>query len=469
MKTSNKNIINLIWDFFSSIKLAIVLISLIGSTSIIGTLIEQNVEPEKNLMFFKKVLGETLAPKAYIISQKLGLMDMYGSWWFLSILFLLCANLIICSFDRLPKIHKAVSEPIKPLKVSQPCAFSISKELVLEDNLNTAKTKILKALRKFGIKNPLNDDSQGIIQLYGQSGKHTRYAVYVIHLSIVLIFIGAVIGVFFGFNGFLNLPEGDSSPVAYSRQGIAHELGFTVKCDDFNVDFYGSSDMPKEYMSWLTIIDNNQEVVSSKSIEVNSPLTYKGYTFYQASYGPVSDTNGLVIFKITPKGAESEMISLKLGEAFNIKGTNINGKVLHFSPALALDKDKQPYSYTNMMNNPAVYIEFTENKEPLYSGWILKRYPDSWTTPDGQIIQFIDYFGYQYTGLQVRKDPGVWIVYIGCILITLGLYAAFFLNHKKMWILLREEKGKVRINVCASANKHKTVYKRNINTVFDNI
>ena len=32
------------------------------------------------------------------------------------------------------------------------------------------------------------------------------------------------------------------------------------------------------------------------------------------------------------------------------------------------------------------------------------------------------------TCLQVAKDPGVWIVYLGCFLMLAGLYVAFFMS-----------------------------------------
>ena len=83
------------------------------------------------------------------------------------------------------------------------------------------------------------------------------------------------------------------------------------------------------------------------------------------------------------------------------------------------------------MNNPAVFISFYENNKRKYGGWILKRYPETWKLPEGHVVEFIDFWGIQYTGLQVRKDPGVWVVYLGFIVMSIGLYIAFFMSHKK--------------------------------------
>ena len=49
-----------------------------------------------------------------------------------------------------------------------------------------------------------------------------------------------------------------------------------------------------------------------------------------------------------------------------------------------------------------------------------------------------------YTGLQVAKDPGVWIVWLGCTLMMAGyLYVAFFMSHRRIWV--RIENGTVTI------------------------
>lgn len=56
-----------------------------------------------------------------------------------------------------------------------------------------------------------------------------------------------------------------------------------------------------------------------------------------------------------------------------------------------------------------------------------------------------------YTGLQVAKDPGVWVVWIGCILMVVGIYVAFFMAHRRVWV--RVESGTVTIGGNSSKNQ----------------
>jgi cytochrome c biogenesis protein len=79
---------------------------------------------------------------------------------------------------------------------------------------------------------------------------------------------------------------------------------------------------------------------------------------------------------------------------------------------------------------------------------------------------FDDYWGVEYTGLQVSKDPGVWFIYIACIIMTIGLYVTFFISHKKIWIYLAHEapggKGPVRISIGGMTHRNRLAFEKEI-------
>jgi cytochrome c biogenesis protein len=506
-KEKKTSLVDRIWDSLASIKLAIVIFAVLSITSIIGTVIEQNADPEKNIRLLAKLFGQSAAPSLFRIFDSLGFMDMYHSWWFVTILLLFAANLIICSIDRLPRILKLVKEPIKPLSEEHFKGFGIKKEIVLHGGPEKAKEAIFAAAKK-ALGATLNEAKEVHgFQLYSQKGNYTRLGVYITHFSILVILIGAVIGIFFGFKGFLNLPEGGTYAVAFSRTGRMAEtqdfenvlnaveasngnlsgaakqlgtdegtlkekmrmhgifpLGFTIRCDEFSVDFYDGTDMPKAYRSSLTVVKDGKEVVK-KVIEVNEPLSYEGVTFYQSSYGllPGGAEKGIFKFTLISKDGKTEEVNARFGGSFTVPGTNLSGKIADFSPALGIDeRTGRAFTYAEQMNNPAVYVSFSENGSPKFGGWLLKRYPETWKLPDGNRVEFHGVRGVQYTGLQVRKDPGVWVVYLGCITMAVGLFIAFFMSHRRIWIKLTEEKNNTRVVIGASANKNRHAYERKI-------
>jgi cytochrome c biogenesis protein len=459
----NQGVVDRVWNLFSSITLAVVVFSIISLTSIVGTIIEQGAEPERNIKLLSKFFGDA-APTVFRILDWLGFTDMFHSWWFIALLFVFAANLIICSLDRLPRIWNIVKEPIKPLSPDILNTMPIKREVVLKGKIDSAKGTVESALRHIGFKANIHMQDNGL-QIYAEKGRYSRLGVYVTHFSIILILIGAVVGIFFGFNASLNLLEGTTSAVAYMRNGKEIPLGFEIGCNDFEVSFYENSDTPKSFKSWLTILENGSPVkINGKEvteIDVNRPLRYKGITFYQSSYGFSPTKDSLFKFSVTSNDGKKQDVQLKFGESFKIPGTNIMGKVADFSPALGVDESGRLFTYAEMMNNPAVFVEFTENGKPKYNQWILKRYPQTWRVADG-MVEFKDLWGAQYTGLQVRKDPGVWIVYLGSLVMAVGLYAAFFMSHGRIWVNLKDDKNGTKVAIAASTNKNKAAFEQKI-------
>ncbi len=503
-----KNITDRVWDFFTSIKLAIVLFSLIALTSIVGTVIEQRAEPARNIELLSRLFNPEIAPQLYEILDLLQFTDMYHSWWFITLLMLFSANLIICSLDRLPKVWRMVREEIKPLPDEVFNNLPVRTERVVKKPLKEVRVVIEKVLKRHGYNLSVSQSEGSNMQLFSSKGSYARLGVYITHLSILIILLGAIVGIFFGFKGYLNLREGMASTVAFrggisltradefmmerlievlnhsggdvskasEELGISEKdlqemlkrygikpLGFTIVCDDFDVEFYGSSDTPKEFKSHLKVLKDNV-VVQEKTIEVNLPLKYGGFTFYQSSYGIWPGAEGIFKLRYLSRDFKEKVINARFNEEF-ILSDNLKGKIVDFSPAIAVDESGRPFTYSENMNNPAILVEFSNNK----AKWILKRYPETWKLEDDSTLEFIDYWGIQYTGLQVRKDPGVWIVYLGCIIMAVGLYITFFITHRKIWVKLIPEKEITRIIIGGTTNRNRDAFERHIQKMMEEV
>jgi len=450
---------NTVWKSLSSVTLTVTLLIILALASIPGTIIEQG-SLDKNLVLMAKIFGPDNAYQALDIIIKLGLLDVYHSWWFILLLILLTSNLTVCTLDRFPKTWKLINTPQTPLNDAILMSISSKTELRIKGGMEKAKEKVSKALKAQGY-NFSEKRVDNALHLYSQKGKYSRLGVYITHLSIILIFIGAIIGAAFGFKGYVELPEGEMRNAIFLKdQRTVRTLDFFIRCDRFNVDYYGTSDMPKDYVSDLTIIKDGREVLR-KSIEVNDPLTFEGITFYQSSYGLIPNAEGRILLSVQTRGyPEIKEFNLGVGDSFQIPATDMNVKILQFNHAFAMDRYGRVFSYSGQMVNPAIEVEVSRGNTPLYRGWILKRRPETGVLPEGHIINFHTYWGAQYTGLQVAKDPGVWIVYFGCGLMSIGLIIAFFTYHKKVWARLIEEKGHVMVTLAGSVNKNRITFER---------
>jgi len=66
-----------------------------------------------------------------------------------------------------------------------------------------------------------------------------------------------------------------------------------------------------------------------------------------------------------------------------------------------------------------------------------------------------------FTVLQVTKDPGVPVVWIGCALLVLGLIMAFFIPHRRLWVHMSGEKGKpLKVVLGGHTNRNRVSFER---------
>jgi cytochrome c biogenesis protein len=486
-----------VWKFFSSVKLAVVLLIILAIVSVIGTVIQQNEAPEKYLREYSQPMAQ--------LFEMLGFFDMYHTWWFVLLLFLVTANLTVCTLDRLPHTLRILTAPLKPIDEDSLRAVPYKKEISFKgspDKAGELGARVLKAHGYRFIESTGTDGSQFMTQ----KGLYSRLGVYITHLSIILIFVGALIGSFFGFKAFLNLPEGSASkfvylrnepmwdqimsalgisesPVIHNPQGgvPAMPLGFFVQCDNFDVDYYISpsgrpTGMPSEYHSNLTVFNLAGQKILDKRIRVNDPLTHHGITFYQSSYGPIPDAKGKVILNIRKKSdtqSAGETVSIDAGASLFVPSINRTIKVSGFSPYGMRDPASGQVQFFRTDNeeyiNPALELEVFQGTKRLYQTIVLKTDTGNAFMPEDYIIGYRGYWGTRYTGLQVTKDPGVWVVYTGFILLCIGPLIAFFGSHKKLWVRIQDRKGQAIILVAGSANRNRIGFEREFNKIVEEI
>jgi cytochrome c biogenesis protein len=497
---NNKGIVEIVaektWKFFSSVKLAVVLLIILAIVSVIGTVIQQNEAPERYLQEYSQSTVE--------LFEMLGFFDMYHTWWFVLLLFLFTANLTVCTLDRLPRVMQVISAPLKPIDDETLKAIPLKKEISFKGGVDKAGERAAEVLRKRGYS-AVESRGPDSAQYITQKGVYTRLGYIITHISIIMIFIGALMGSFFGFKAFLNLPEGSASKVVYLRNeplwdqimsavGIAksqviHDqqggvpampLGFYVRCDSFDVDYYVRQDgmptgMPSEYHSTLSVFGAEGQKILDKRIRVNDPLTFHGITFYQSSYGTLPQGTGKVILTVRKKGDANsigETLYVSPGESARAQSINRTIKVLGFMPYGMRNLATGEIRYFRTENeeyiNPTVELEVSGGKAAYHTA-IMKTDPGSPFMPEDYTITYGGYWGMRYTGLQVTKDPGVWIVYAGFILLCVGPLIAFFGSHKKLWVRVQDRKGQAVILVAGTVNRNRIGFEREFTKIVEDI
>ena len=435
------------WDILSSVKLTIILLILLAFASILGTVIPQQEEAVKFI--------QRSSPELVRFFNSLQLFDMYHSIWFRLIISCLAINLVICSINRFPSTLKLFRLRPKPERSKPFEQDPQHRTLSLKGDIKETTKTVMKCL-KGKYRNTVIKDTDNGTFLYCEKGRFSLFGVYLVHLSVLFILVGAIIGSVFGFNAYVNILENESVDTVILRKSVDHRhknLGFTVFCDKFSVEFYDNG-TPKEYRSDLSfIVDDNR--IHKESLRVNHPIKFKGITFYQSSYGLVAGNK--VHLRISGHGNETSIIEIEKNHSKPLPGNEGEFQVIEVDENL------------RGVLGPAALVSIKPHQGKEIRFWVLKdikslrkRFPEAmFKSPIFNPSSFKPYTFYlnnietrYYTGLQVNRDPGVPLVYVGFFIIMVGLFLTFFTSHRRIWIRITENAGKIGISVAGKASKN---------------
>jgi len=448
-KSISKTKPNSVWRFFSSVKLAIVLLVILAIVSILGTVIPQM--PQRESVEFAK----GLSPGMFKLFGFINLFDMYHSLWFRLLMGSLALNLIICSMDRFPATLKQFrfrssadrSKPFKNLPLNQ----TILAEGNVEDTANQVARFITGRYKTIQRKHAGDK-----YYFLSEKGKYSRFGVYLVHLSVLFILIGGLTGSFFGFDGYINIVEGEKIvAIELRKQTTPLKLGFEVRCDKFSVDFYENG-APREYRSELSFFVNGKKMKKGKLL-VNHPIKFRGVTFYQSSYGKTPGNK--VRLKVVRHANEHKFIGMEAeqGKSFPLPGNEGQFQVLKVDSNL------------RGMMGPAALISIRPEQGEETRFWVFQNWETLQNRFPKQMLQspmlnpsaFKPYTFYLegleskfYTGLQVNRDPGVSIVWIGSFLMIGGFFITFFMSHRRIWVRVSSTKQGSTISIAGTSNKN---------------
>ncbi|MBN1905447.1 MAG: cytochrome c biogenesis protein ResB [Deltaproteobacteria bacterium] len=443
----NKTQANPIWNFLCSVKLTIFILILLAATSIIGTIIPQGEAGEE---FIKNI-----SPALQKIIISFHLYDMYHSAWFQLIIFILALNLIACSMNKIPgtiRLFKKLPSPDR-----EKIFTNIHPDRIIKSRLNKNDTaNVLREIISRHYTRIAEKDTENRAYFYGDKGRYSMLGVYLVHFSVLLILVGAIIGSIFGFKGYVNILEGESidyiTPTGVSSHSHI-DLGFTVSCDRFSVEFYDNG-QPKEYKSDIRFsVDGN--TVKQGHLLVNHPLTFMGITFYQNSYGVLSGDEASII--VNQKGHE-DPVRMKIIRGKGVPLPESGGEII-------LEEIRDDF----MRMGPAVKIHVKPVNSEGADIWLFKNYEDireRFSTEFDQFPQFnpsiIEPYTFSldgiesayYTGLQVNKDPGIPFIYAGFFIIVIGLIVTFFTSFRHIWIKIDGSGDMISLYIAGTANKN---------------
>jgi cytochrome c biogenesis protein len=432
-----KSILNSFVEFFSSLKCGLTLLGLLGTAVIIGTIVLQRPMAQEGQ------IEQIYAPQTIRLLNFFGLFDVFHAWWFMLLLGLLGANIILASLERFPQAWRYFSRPHRVADEWYVRKLPVVREIPIgTEQPEAALQRAAQAFAASGFRAHPEALRQGT--LYVEKHRMARLAPYVVHLSLLIIFAGAIVDGKWGFRGFVNLGPGMRAQEveSLSSNGPAHPLPFTLRCDGAGMEKYPDGS-PRQYWSRLAVEENGREVLK-KQIFVNEPLTYKGIRFFQASYGPSGAPARLEIEASWP-GLQraSQTFTLRPGEVATLGDSGVQVELADFVPDFVLHGN-QLSTRSDQPNNPAIRLQLTQAGGKRSSVWFFPKAPQmNFPDESGIAFQLRDIeMGYT-TGLQVAKQPGKELIWGGCLILVGGLCLALYMVHIRIWgVIGRDAKGR---------------------------
>ena len=401
----------------------------------------------------------TVIPQQNIAPEYAWLADIYHSKIFYLLTAVFSLNLIVCSINRWSVTMKQFKSPCFP----EPSGLfeNLSEERVIftDKKMEDVERTIASTLSSPISRIKKADTGKG--RLYcRERGRFSLLGVYIVHLGVLVIIAGGVIGAMMGFEADINLSEGDESNIVQLAGGRGtRQLDFSVRCDKFAMELYDTG-APKTYRSDLSFIKGGQVIHQGKLL-VNHPLKYEGIRFYQANYGLAEA--GRAVLAFNHAGTESPEIPVKAGETFDLPVQNAKATVLRveenmmqMGPAVKLniETDKgnmQLWVFQHIKEiaevNPGLFSEV-----PMFDPGLFKPLVFSLKRTEKQY----------YTGLRVVKDPGVPFVLVGGLMLLAGMIMIFFFAHQRVWVLIESGTEGTKISLAGRGNRYQEALQRQI-------
>ncbi|KAL8542854.1 hypothetical protein ACS0TY_003659 [Phlomoides rotata] len=394
----------------SNLPLAIGEMFAVAALMALGTVIEQSEAPD---FYIHKYTGNT--PVLGVFTGRwiltLGFDHMFSSPIFLGTLCLLGASLMACTYTT----------QIPTLKVAKRWSFVHSAESIrkqeFSDTLPRASIQDLGViLMGSGYEVFLKGPS-----LYAFKGLVGRFAPIGVHLALLLIMSGGTLSAAGSFRGSVTVPQGLNFVIGdvLEPSGFlstpSESFNTEVHVNRFSMDYYNSGEI-SQFRSDLSLFDLNGKEIMRKTISVNDPLRYGGITMYQTDWS----LSALQIMKDDEGPFNLAMAPLKINGDKKLYGT--------FLPIV--DSNSTDLKGISMLARDMQSIALYD-QEGKFAG---VRRPNS-KLPieiDGIRIVVLDAIG--STGLELKTDPGVPIVYAGFGALMLTTCISF-LSHSQIWAL----------------------------------
>nr|QGW12731.1 hypothetical protein [Nanofrustulum shiloi] len=389
----------------ADLRFAIFILLVISLCSIIGTVIEQDQSIETYKLNYP-LTNQLFGFLSWDRILQLGLDHVYKTWWFLTLILLFGISLITCTFlQQLPS-----------LKIARRCQFFRTTEQFCRLKISTILNdfNLNKVLSRLQLSHYSIFQQKNIFYCY--KGLIGRIAPIIVHFSMILVLIGTIMGSLFGFKAQEIIPKTET----FHIQNIINNGQLTVvpktsaRINDFWIT-YTKQKTISQFYSDISILNNAGNEIERKTSFVNSPLIYKGIYYYQTDW----NLTGLRFQDLNRQIVEYPLVNI-LNNKTKIWLTWIPSTSALTEGIILITDNLQ--GYCSVYNDLGIFLGNLELNESLSSD------------PRFTLLEIIS-----STGLQIKTDPGIPIIYTGFFFLMLSTLISY-ISYSQIWIIQEDQK-----------------------------
>jgi len=389
-----------VFRFLADLRFAISILLIIASFSIIGTVIEQDqsIETYKlNYPLTNRIFGFL----SWDIILKFGLDHVYKTWWFITFIILFGISLLTCT----------VLQQFPSLRIARRCQFFRTTEQFRLLNISTNLRHLSLTQLLFRLKEKQYSVFQQKNIVYCYKGLIGRIAPITVHFSMILVLTGAVFGAFNGFKAQEIIPKTETFHIQNILKNgqLTRIPKVSARINDFWITYTKIATITQFY-SDISILNMDGNEIARKTVFVNSPLTYKNIDFYQTDWN---------------------LIGLRI--------KNESSYILQY-PLISILNDRKKVWFTwipfdqELTNGLTVLIDNLQGYCSVYNetGQFLGNLELNEKFNSIVSITLIDIIS--STGLQIKKDPGIPLIYTGFLILMLSTLISY-VTYSQIWII----------------------------------
>lgn len=424
-----------LYRFFYSKTVGLILILLLAAYAVVGSVVVQTeratfADPVAKESFLTQVSASYGAFTG--VMSALGLFHAFTSVGFYVVVTMLALSVIACTAHRIPELIRRQRNP--RLHVSDRFFDKARyRGRLVSDADPLQATQVVRRVLKENRFRVIDDPRDPSRSIYADRFAWSGIGTVLAHLSFIVILAAFVISSTWGIDDLKIVPVGGTVEVG-------HGTDLKLTANSFT-DSYTEDGRPADYVTDLSLFDPTTEV-ARQEVRVNSPLAYGPLRYHQQSFGiaaelSVLSASGEILFN----GA----IPLQWTSS---DGRNAVGRAEIPEEDLELIVATAASGQTGSAIPPgaaAVELYRLSSQEPVQTAELSQG--EELTVAD-LVITFERET--KYTGILVRKDPGAPWMWVGSLLLVIGMCVTFMFQYRRIWVRVRPARELARSGAAPS-------------------